>query len=218
MINDTITHTDQTHLHSANYPEHAHCTVHPFKSILWTAILAGALVGVGLGFLLNLFGIAIGLSAFTLNNGAYALAIGGLLGILIGIIASMLAAGYTAGYLGRLYNPNKKLGILYGFLTWTLSLLLGAVLAAHTSDYFGSYTRNNVNGPISVSTQNNKATPTANIQSTGSPTNPALNVHIDAAPKHLAWTAFLIFALFFIGAISTCIGASWGMSCCHKEE
>ncbi|CEK12169.1 hypothetical protein [Legionella hackeliae] len=53
--------------------------------------------------MLNLFGIAIGLSLFTLNQeGATVLAVGGLLGLLIGIIVSMLVAGYAAGYLGRL--------------------------------------------------------------------------------------------------------------------
>ena len=75
-----------------------HPTYHSclYKRMSWTAIFVGALIGTGLGFLLHLFGIAIGLSAFSLTpDGATAVAIGGIVGMLIGVIASMLAAGYA---------------------------------------------------------------------------------------------------------------------------
>ncbi|MBA2650910.1 MAG: hypothetical protein H0U73_01370, partial [Tatlockia sp.] len=35
-----------------------------WPKISWSAIFSGALIGLGLGFLLQLFGIAIGLSAY----------------------------------------------------------------------------------------------------------------------------------------------------------
>ena len=95
------------------------CTSHFFSQISWTAIFVGAIAAIGLTFLLNLFGIAIGLRAFTLStNGAIVLAVGGMIGIIIGIIASMLAAGYTAGYLGRVHSSQRNLGIVYGFTTF----------------------------------------------------------------------------------------------------
>ena len=101
----------------------------------WTAIFVGALVGAGLGFLLNLFGIAIGLSILTQKDGAAALAVGGLLGFLIAVITSMVVAGYTAGYLGRTYCPKRNLGVLYGFTTWGVALILTAAVASHINHY-----------------------------------------------------------------------------------
>ncbi len=48
------------------------------KRISWSAILIGAIVAVGLGFLLNMFCLAIGLSAFTLDDqGKTVVAVGG---------------------------------------------------------------------------------------------------------------------------------------------
>jgi len=65
---------------------HCCCPPHVYKRISWTAIFVGAIVAVGLSFLLNLFGIAIGLSAFTLStDGASVLAVGGLVGMIIGV-------------------------------------------------------------------------------------------------------------------------------------
>lgn len=114
--------------------------LNPFKRLSWTAIFIGAIVGIGLSFLLGLFGAAIGLSMFSMGaNGDITLAVGGLIGIAICIIVSMLAAGYTAGYLGRLYCPRRNLGILYGFSAWTVALMLSAILTTHMSAYLSSF-------------------------------------------------------------------------------
>lgn len=76
-------------------------TLHLHNRISWSAILIGALVGIGLTFLLNLFCVAIGVSVFTVgNDGAIALVVDGIVSMLVGIIAAMVAAGYAAGYLG----------------------------------------------------------------------------------------------------------------------
>ncbi|KTD07643.1 hypothetical protein [Legionella jamestowniensis] len=194
-----------------------HCH-HVFKRISWTAIFVGALVGVGLGFLLNLFGIAIGLSLFTLNQeGATVLAIGGLIGLLIGVIASMIVAGYAAGYLGRLYCPKRNLGILYGFTTWVISLILGAIMAGHMSSYVSTYTTHVSRAVATTQTTTPNVTrdETSN-QTTTAPAGTAVPANV--SPDSLAWGAFMIFVLFFIGAVSTCIGACWGMSCKREDE
>lgn len=214
MINEPII-TEERHYH-----RHAH------KRISWTAIFIGALVALGLGFLLNLFGLAIGLSAFTLNDtGANVIAIGGLLGILIGVIVSMLAAGYTAGYLGRLYCPKRNLGIVYGFSTWTLALILSALITAPLSQHVSTFTKNNVTSPsVSVTTDNSKNAnnnlTSASVESTSTPTaqNPnQKTININAPTETLAWGAFSIFLLFFLSAFFCCLGACWGMNC-HRDD
>ncbi|KTC85058.1 hypothetical protein [Legionella brunensis] len=194
-----------------------HCHPHSFKRISWTAIFVGALTGVGLGFLLNLFGIAIGLSLFTLNpEGSAVLAIGGLLGLLIGIIASMVVAGYAAGYLGRLYCPKRNLGIIYGFTTWVVALVLTALIAGHTSQYVSTYTNNLTQTAVTSATQEK-----TNFQETSpkkTVTSDQNSIAINVSPNNLAWAAFIVFVLFFIGAVSTCVGACWGMNCSSDDE
>ena len=195
---------------------HSNCNCSHSKRISWSAILVGALVGVGLGFLLNIFSVAIGLSAFTLGpDGAVIVALGGLIGIVLGLFVSMLVAGYTAGYLGRLYCPLRNLGIVYGFTTWTVTLLLSAVVTAHMSTYVTTYANTVSNSTVIVSTNQSNTPTTVTTKSNSEGTQKA--VKINTTPKTLAWGAFSIFALLFIGAFASCVGACWGMRCCRKD-
>jgi hypothetical protein len=185
-----------------------HCHGHHLRRISWTAILVGALTAIGLGFLLNLFGIAIGLAAIkSIANGSSSLAIGGFLGLIVGIIASMLAAGYAAGYLGRHYNPRRNLGIVYGFTTWVVALILSALIIGSLSQYAVTYTKA-ISNVAATSMQQNKEG--------SSPTMPATennNLNMATGATALVSSAFVVFVLFFISAFFTCLGACWGMSC-----
>lgn len=188
---------------------------HRHTPVCWSAILIGALVAVGLGFLLNLYGVAIGLSAYSSANGAQAVAIGGFIGMIIAVIASMMAAGYATGYLVRGFCCNNQLGILYGFATWCAALVLSALLVTPATNYVSAYTHSLSRTKI--------ATPVENIT-----TEKAGMIHQNAvattavppkseAAEDLACSAWMVFALFFIGAIASCAGASWGIGC-HKKE
>jgi ABC-type transport system involved in multi-copper enzyme maturation permease subunit len=204
-------------IHREVHPRELHHTHIPFKRISWSAIFIGALVALGLSFLLNLFGLAIGLSAFNLNNtGQEAVAIGGLLAMFVGIIATMLAAGYTAGYLGRLFCPQRNLGILYGFSTWTLSLILGAIITLPLAN-FAHHSAYGTSPAISLESTNSTATNNqVSVQTKSTPTaqNPdQQTVNVKAPASTLAWSGFCIFLLFFLGALFCCIGAHWGMHC-----
>ncbi len=191
------------------------CGPYAYKRISWTAIFVGAFVGIGLIFLVNLFTIAIGLSVFTAgSDGAMALSIGGFIGLVIGIIASMLVSGYAAGYLGRFYCPLRNLGIIYGFTTWSLALLLSAVIGTHVSSYVVNYSHA-ITSPTVVMDDNSQTTP-AVIKTTATDNGKNV-VKVAVSASDLAWTAFTIFVLFFIGAVSTCIGACCGMSCRREE-
>src|ERR1700722_7871136 len=94
------------------------------KCLSWKPIFAGALTAIGLSFLLNLFSVAIGLTAYTTSSeGVETMAFGGLLGTAIGVIAAMFAAGWVSGYLGQRYCVQRHVGCMYGFLTWCVALI-----------------------------------------------------------------------------------------------
>jgi hypothetical protein len=187
------------------------CITSPYKRISWSAILVGALVGLGLSFLLNLFGLAIGLSATTAGeDGAMALAIGGVIGVIIAIIASMVAAGYAAGYLGRLYCPGRNLGILYGFTTWSVALLLAAAVAAQVNNYATTYSQA-VMGTTLITAQSSEGKVNRDARSSSNEKKSTLT-KIVVTPNCLIAGAFILFILFFIGAVSACVGACWGMN------
>lgn len=202
-----------TNIH--NDPHHYH--MHAFKRISWSAIFVGAFIAVGLSFLLNLFGIALGLSAFAVGkDGSIVLAVGGLLGIIIGVIASMITAGYAAGYLGRLYCPQRNLGIIYGFTTWTVALLLSAVVAAHVGAYISSYSKTISNSVFVVHENKTNATQRVAEETAAARTNEPKN-QVTTYAKSASCLAFSVFVLFFIGAFASCLGSCWGMSCKRED-
>ena len=199
----------------ATVDEHAH--LHCPTRISWSAIVTGAFIGVGLSFLLNLFGVTIGLSAFSMTDqGVGSLAIGGLLGLIISAIASMFFGGFAAGYLGRLYVPKRNLGMLYGFTTWTVSIIISAVLTTYVGTYVDSYTskitRNNV-----VVIQEKPDTTKISDSSSKENQQKAESITPQEVSGGMAVGAFIVFALFFISAFSSCLGAHYGMSCRSDE-
>lgn len=186
----------------------SHYCRHFYKRISWSAILIGALVALGLGFLLNLFGVAIGLSALSTDAGQTSIAIGGFLGLLIGTIATMFVAGYTAGYLGRLYSPRQNIGVVYGFGTWTLALVLAALVSTPFANYLASYS--NLTAVVAAEGQQVIGGETTGETAQTTPQNQFQNMNI--SPSMVTWISFMAFLLFFIGALSCCFGAYWGMS------
>ncbi len=168
--------------------------------LAWKPVIAGALVAIAFTFLLNLFSVAIGLTAFTTDSqGIEKLALGGLIATAIGIIASMFAAGWIAGYLGRRYCVDRHLGALYGFLTWSVALIIGILIATYAQHYITFYTHF-LSGTTNV----------IEINSTGTAMNLSANVN-NVAAKNLIISTYIIFILFFLSAFACCLGGHSGM-------
>lgn len=177
--------------------------------ISWTAIIVGALIGIGLSFLLNLFSVAIGLSIFTVSaDGLVSLAVGGFLGLVIGAVVSMFLAGFTSGWLGRSHCGKHNLGILYGFTTWSLALVMTVLLTSHVGRYIASYS-NFVSNPATIIVTTNENAPMVSE----SPISGAMTVNAEKATNTIGLGAFVVFILFFISAVSSCVGAYWAMNC-----
>jgi hypothetical protein len=190
-------------------PNHKHCSIRCFS---WSAAIVGGLIGVGLSFLLNLFSIGIGLSAFTTTHeGITAFAMGGFLGFAIGTFASMFAAGWISGYLGRPNCASCNSGALYGFVAWCLALVLGVLLASPVSHFVAAYSSNLTNHSLTVIKYNNDVEHTV-VAPDGS-TTVTTTVDAEKAANDAGKAAFALFILFFIGAIGSSFGGHFGMSC-----
>lgn len=188
------------------------------RCVSWSAIISGALVGIGLTFLLNLFCVAIGLAVVTTNTeGVTSLAIGGFIGLLISIIVAMFSAGSVAGYLARPYCFKRHLGILYGFLAWCLALVLGVLLAGSMTEFSTSYRNYVNNGPDAVRVVNNNVTPAVTSTTRGNATT-EVTVNAQKVVNNVGYAAFLVFVLFFIGALSSSLGGYCGMTCRCKHD
>jgi hypothetical protein len=195
----------------------ATCQCEARHCVSWSSIFAGAIVGLGLGFLFTLFNIAIGLKSF--NNtadGATVFLVGGFVGLVVGTFVSMFAAGWTAGRLARRPGLNpRKLDLIYGFSAWTVSLVLSVFLAAHMGSFVMSHTNvlSNPNASFVMVTNDSAPIVTVNNDSVG--TVVAMN---KAKTDQLATTTFITFFMFFFGALSSCFGAHCGLSWCRSEK
>lgn len=200
------------------------------KCISWSAIIVGALVALGLGFLMNLFGISIGLSAFNPSaSGVKSLAIGAYFGLLIGTIIIMFISGWIAGYLGRSPHVKRDLGAIYGFTTWTLSLILMVLLASHftqfstTSNSALDYSNKNSTHYNVTTTTNSKAPVVSEEEKGGTRAeSPNIVVNPEKAANLMGLSLLLTFVIFFAGALAACFGGYFGISrpctCVNKEK
>jgi len=206
------------------------------KVVPWTAIFAGAFVGLGISFLLYVFGLSIGLSSFTATPaGVNTLAIGGFVGSAIGAIVSMFVGGWIAGYLARRsygfrgYDSTSakdhdfkncgNIGALYGFITWSLMLVVTIVLATHVTAYVASRynTVSNPTAPI-ISTSTYTGTPTVSEHRMTTTDPNKMTVQDEKAVNTVGKTLFGLFVLFFIGAFSSCLGGYMGIKFrCHHD-
>lgn len=156
-------------------------------------IIVGALVAVGLSFILNLFSVAIGVTSYHTNNeGIQNLLIGGLLATAIGVIAVMFASGWLTGYLSQRQCGKRHLGALYGFLTWCVALILISLLASSLQNYVAFYT-NFISG--------NMGTPMA---------TDAMRSVAKSPENALVLSTYILFVLFFLSAFACSLGGHAG--------
>lgn len=96
----------------------------------WHAVIAGALVAIASGFVLNVVGAAIGASifnpyAFASQNAA--ISVGGGLYVIFAQLVAFELGGYVAARSAR--HPDHFGGALSGGLVWSLAIVVAIVLA-----------------------------------------------------------------------------------------
>lgn len=183
------------------------------RGLSWSAIIAGAFVAIGLSFLLNLFDIGIGLSAYsttTTEKGARALAFGGYIAMVIGVMVAMFVAGWVSGFIAKPKCTSGCHGVLYGFLTWCLALILSFILLGQATQFVSHQYR-----ALSNSNATHLSVTTAASLPAGA-AKASVEVTDEKAAKALAESIFLVFILFFAGAVSASFGGYVAVKRCTE--
>jgi len=191
------------------------------KHLSWTAVFVGALVGVGLAFLLNLFSVAIGLSLVASKAGTTTFAVGGFIALLICAIVSMFVGGWTAGYLGRPFCTRRNLGVAHGFTAWVLALLITVLSIGPMSHYvmaYSSFITNPSATAMPIPARDMSNMPRASSDNAQGRDTTADNTPSDKTMKGLTAGMFIVFILFFVGALAACFGGHCGMSYRRDED
>lgn len=90
--------------------------------VRWGAVIAGVLIAIVTQWLLSLFGLAVGLTAFTPGQPLTSLGIGSGVWLVISTLISVfLGAWATSWFATALYRAD---GILHGILTWCLFMVI----------------------------------------------------------------------------------------------
>lgn len=179
------------------------CTI-----FIWSPVFIGALIGLGLSFLLDLFGMGIGLSLFTTNTtGAIILSIGGFLGMLFGTIVAMFTSGFAAGFFAGHTCEKSQYGIVYGFLAWCLSLFLMIIFSLTISNFMNL----KANFPILSQTTNEVISTTQNVTTSLNPMTSQKNTEPEKNVHTIGTISLAMFILFIVGALSSCFGGYTGL-------
>lgn len=99
-------------------------------ALRWSAVFAGAAVGVALWVLLQLFGMGAGLSAADLDDyGSLRTAgIGATIASMLAPVIALFVGGIVAGRLATTFD--QKVGAMHGLVTWSIASLVGFAAVA----------------------------------------------------------------------------------------
>jgi hypothetical protein len=193
------------------------CSKNCRRSFSWSGVIAGALIGIGLSFICNLFAFSIGVSVFTNpSTEPQSMAIGGMICLVIISIFTMGTAGWVAGYLSHPKCLHRDMGVIHGFSAWCVVLLAMVLMGGHVERFISHNVAELYHAPVvnEMDMSHQPATDAASNTSTASSADAA---HQADVAKKVATGAFLLFVLSFLGALASCAGGHWGARSCEKD-
>lgn len=190
---------------------------YPNLSISWTALGVGSLLIVGLSYLMRLFTVGVGLSAYTTTtSGTMAFAITGFVCLIILSYLLLFLAGWITGLISSVYSDKRWLGLLHGFAAWCLALvIMGAFVAPNHPFFIAQRFPHSVNVMAPANTLNSPTLPLTTtvsqnqntVQAITSPANPINTLGIGMLAT---------FFIFLSGILGSSLGGYYGVICSNK--
>ena len=183
-------------------PVAARTRIHSHPLVDWNAAIAGTVIAIGLGFMLNILGVAVGASALNpwmgTSEQAPAWTIAGGLYVAFANLVALQIGAYIAARAARW--PDHHDGMLQGLVVWALAFLsaaagLGLGLGGILSE--GTGVREAASAAVN-------AAQAATGEATGAAPqlSPAETDAVQDAAAMTAWWAFATMALGAVGAVA----------------
>jgi hypothetical protein len=184
--------------------------------VSWTAIFSGAIIGVGLNFLLNLFSLSISLASFSVSSsGKTEFYFIGFLCFILSAIVAMFISGWFAGKLTSPVVHQPRWGCFYGFLCWSVQLIITIILLTNMIHY-AAFHSNFTSNLVTIKLTNNA--PMFTETKAHSVIHSPLSFNIETNKKEIILNAALTFCLFFIGGLASTFGGYLGYRSSIKEH
>lgn len=213
-----------------NVQHDPNCTNDPYcsKGVSWRAVLAGSMVAFGLIFLFNLLTIGGGLAAYTrTEKGLEALIFIAYLWTVAGSFLMLFLAGLVTSMVlhhGKIGGHCH--GVLHGFITWVVYILISLAFLSHVTDNTIVVFPQNFMSISNVSSSAASTVPKLNVRhssriSSEEPASPSETTSEAVATQkqaHKIGVATLAsFFIFLVEAIACCFGASCGLDLCRRK-
>ena len=208
-----------TDIHSTTFePLHPHHHHHAHLS--WKAVLAGAVIAVAVGAMLNLLGMALGAAAidpYELTRGeAEGFTVGAGVWIAIANAVALFVGGFIASRAAAHSDLHK--GILNGLAVWAVAFLLAILIASATASGSVASTLGGAAeaAPEAAMVADHMGPPTAfGVPAQGSDqlaaVPPPARQEVDQAADSTSAASLWGFLTMLLGAIAAALGGRYGM-------
>lgn len=195
---------------------------HPLHTLIsWPAVIAGALVAIAVGAMLNLLGVALGaasINPYDLSTGeAKAFSAGAGAWIAIANALALFAGGFVASRVAK-YTDHHK-GYLHGLAVWALAFIIALFLAGSSAvgginsmlDGLSNNGREEVNIMDQGAYIDEGAAPLAGERSDrAAAIPPAAQPEAEAAVDSTATVALWAFIAMLLGLLAAAFGGRYG--------
>jgi len=197
-----------------------HCDCHTTSRISWSAIIAGAILAVGLSFLFHLLTVGIGLSSVTrTEKGIEILVISILAWSFVGSYIIYFISGWVAGDIARPHCASPWKGMFYGFLVWALALLISTIFMTQITGLTSSVLKTSVVRVETASAVSVNAPAARKAYNPHNPSNPnVINEEAKEVAEGTGIASLAAFVLFLAGALGGTFGGYYGLKYYRKGD
>jgi hypothetical protein len=181
--------------------------------VSWSAILAGAVVAVAVGAMLNLLGVALGAAAlnpFDLSRGdAEGFTAGAGVWVAIANALALFVGGFVASRAAKHSDHHK--GMLNGLAVWALAFMLAILIATSTTAGGLTSVLNGAAERAPVAAVADAVTPSADVGTDATAIVPAeAREEVDNAADTTGTVALWAFLTMLLGAVAAVFGGRYG--------